>query len=793
MSLAVSYTTHTVEITASGLAVAAIGNTVEVSCVNRSIQVSPMAFQVSVAQAGAQGPAGPGVPVGGTTGQVLKKLSNANLDTGWGDVGNGDMLKSVYDTDNDGKVNAAASADLVPWSGVTGKPSTYSPSAHKSTHASGGSDALTPSDIGAATSTHNHDSAYAAIGHTHSGVYAPASHAHVIGDVTSLQNALDGKASTTHNHDTVYAAIGHNHDGTYAAASHNHDTVYLSKTNTTEYTPTASYHPATKKYVDDMVSGAGVGDMLKSVYDTDNDGKVNAAVSADSVPWSGITSKPSTYSPSAHKSTHASGGSDALTPSDIGAATSTHNHDSAYAAIGHTHSGVYAPVSHTHAIADVTNLQTALDGKASTTHNHDSAYAAIGHNHDSAYAPVSHNHDTTYLSKTNTSAYTPTQSYHPATKKYVDDLVSSSGGGDMLKSVYDTDNDGKVDVAETAQSVPWSGVTDKPSTYTPSAHKTSHATGGTDALSPADIGAATASHNHDGVYSPVGHNHDLTYSPLGHDHSGTYAPTSHAHVIGDVTNLQTTLDGKASTTHSHAISDVTNLQTALDGKASTTHNHDGVYATAGHDHSGVYAPATHSHNDLYYTETEINALFNTSTGHDHDGTDSAKIPESSLSLSDTTTGDVSTSAHGFVPKAPGDTGKFLRGDGTWAAVTVDVVGHSGFDATEYSHTGNTSYTLKKTFTFTPTAASFGTFVFSLQMKTSTAGTGNVRVDVDDVSVFTANLANTISYTTKPSTAVVALPMTAAEHTVKVYLQVTEGARTVYVKNIYFAYIGVKTA
>lgn len=39
--------------------------------------------------------------------------------------------------------------------------------------------------------------------------------------------------------------------------------------------------------------GAGVaGDMLKSVYDTDNDGKVNAAVSADSVPWSGVTGKP---------------------------------------------------------------------------------------------------------------------------------------------------------------------------------------------------------------------------------------------------------------------------------------------------------------------------------------------------------------------------------------------------------------------------------------------------------------------------------------------------------------------
>lgn len=37
------------------------------------------------------------------------------------------------------------------WNDITGKPSTFTPSAHKSTHASGGSDALSPADIGAET------------------------------------------------------------------------------------------------------------------------------------------------------------------------------------------------------------------------------------------------------------------------------------------------------------------------------------------------------------------------------------------------------------------------------------------------------------------------------------------------------------------------------------------------------------------------------------------------------------------------------------------------------------------
>jgi len=44
-----------------------------------------------------------------------------------------------------------------------------------------------------------------------------------------------------------------------------------------------------------------------------------------------------------------------------------------------------------------------------------------------------------------------------------------------------------------------------------------------------------------------------------------------------------------------------------------------------------------------------------------------KITEAHLNLTDLTTGNVSTTAHGFTPKAPNNTTTFLRGDGTWAA------------------------------------------------------------------------------------------------------------------------------
>ncbi len=59
------------------------------------------------------------------------------------------------------------------------------------------------------------------------------------------------------------------------------------------------------KYIGD--DGIGVGDMVKSVYDADVDGKVDSAeeadhaANADAVPWSGVTGKPSTFAPAAHE------------------------------------------------------------------------------------------------------------------------------------------------------------------------------------------------------------------------------------------------------------------------------------------------------------------------------------------------------------------------------------------------------------------------------------------------------------------------------------------------------------
>ncbi len=149
-----------------------------------------------------------------------------------------DMEKAVYDTDNDGKVEAADTADSVPWAGIPDKPATFTPSAH-----------------------------------THVGT-----------DVTSaVANAnavpwtgVSGKPAT-------FPPDAHTHDDRYYTEG---------ELNTSGAGGAVHWNNVTNKPT--------VGDMVKTTYDPDNDGKVESADSADSVPWMGVTDKPTEYPPEAH-------------------------------------------------------------------------------------------------------------------------------------------------------------------------------------------------------------------------------------------------------------------------------------------------------------------------------------------------------------------------------------------------------------------------------------------------------------------------------------------------------------
>lgn len=66
-----------------------------------------------------------------------------------------------------------------------------------------------------------------------------------------------------------------------------------------------------------------------------------------------------------------------------------------------------------------------------------------------------------------------------ATTAFVQNAVGAAGGGDMLKSVYDDNDDGRVDEADWAAEAPWSGITGKPSEFPPENFDASKITTGT--------------------------------------------------------------------------------------------------------------------------------------------------------------------------------------------------------------------------------------------------------------------------------------------------------------------------
>ena len=145
------------------------------------------------------------------------------------------------------------------------------------------------------------------------------------------------------------------------------------------------------------------------------------------------------------------------------------------------------------------------------------------------------------------------------------------GSGDMSKSAYDPDGDGKVNAAVSADQAPWSGISGKPATFAPSTHNhpISEVAGlqtALDAKQPLDADlTGIAALTGDGYLTRLGGGWALS--------AESFAPLNHTHAIINITGLQTALDGKAATSHTHAVSDVLNLQTTLDGKAAASHTH----------------------------------------------------------------------------------------------------------------------------------------------------------------------------------------------------------------------------
>ena len=402
-------------------------------------------------------------------------------------------------------------------------------------------------------------------------------HDHAIADVTGLQLALDGKADDADlvgKADAIDLAgkadLNHAHTWTeitakpltFPAEAHDHAW--------TEITDKPLTFPA-------EVHDHAIADVTG--LQTALDGKADAADLAAKANAADVYKKIETYTKTEVDAiaTGISEGGGTIVQDNL---TSVSTTAALSANQGRVLNETKAAIDHDHAIADVTGLQAALDGKADDAD-------LVGK------ADAVHSHAWTEI--TAKPLTFPAEAHDHAILDVTGLQAALDGKAD------DADLTGKADAVH---SHTWTEITAKPTAFTPAAHD--HAildvtglqaaldgkaddadlTGKADA---ADL-AAKADLNHSHTWT------EITAKPL------TFPAEDHDHAIADVTGLQLALDGKADDAHGHAIADVTGLQTTLDGKA------DDI------DLVGK-ADAVHSH-----AWTEITAKPLTFPAEDHDHT-----------------------------------------------------------------------------------------------------------------------------------------------------------------------------
>ena len=295
----------------------------------------------------------------------------------------------------------AGSATSVPWTGVTGKPSTFTPSAH--THTIANITNLQTVLDGKAASSHTHTksqitdfptsiknptsvviklnggttegtnmftydgSAAKSINITPAGIGAAASsHAHTIANVTGLQSALNGKAASSHTHTKDQVGLG-NVDNTADSAK---NVAMATKLQTYKNDSTTETYGTQYPLFAQWDSTGKIINMVCKGYTV----RVQSAATADSanaVTWGNVSGKPSTFTPSAHthtKSQITDFPSSLKNPTSLSiqlnGGTATTYDGSTAKSINITPAGIGAAASaHTHTIANVANLQATLDSK----------------------------------------------------------------------------------------------------------------------------------------------------------------------------------------------------------------------------------------------------------------------------------------------------------------------------------------------------------------------------------------------------------------------------------------------
>lgn len=348
---------------------------------------------------------------------------------------------------------------------------------------------------------------------------------------------------------------------------------------------------------------------------------------------------------------------------------------------------VFAPAKHTHSKSDVGlgNVDNTADANKSVKYA-----GSSGSSNTIVYTALTNTNLNTlqtegkwyYAGGGNTCTNVPVES--AAFELYVGRNASgwryqqfTVTSGEIYIRVFDSSNWGNwrklaftSDTVASASSVPWSGITGKPSTFAPSSHN--HTIANITDIGKASVNFANSAGcpqgfalrqatatwgNQTGTVVTDWHTSNggdiafrdnsgqlnvvidgFFYQNEGRNlvlDSGNYsnyaATKNHIHTISNITNLQTILDGKSNTNHTHDLNPMINTlanstsdpvdadyyiaQYAGGGSTTTTYYrrpHSALWnyikgkANSVYQPKGSYAASSHTHDDRYYTESEIN-------------------------------------------------------------------------------------------------------------------------------------------------------------------------------------------
>ena len=174
-------------------------------------------------------------------------------------------------------------------------------------------------------------------------------------------------------------------------------------------------------------------------------------------------------------------------------------------------------------------------------------------------APVDHDHDTVYSKLEHTHSYAGSKTVGGAANKVENKLTLNVNG-------TNTEFDG-------------------------SAAKTVN-------INATSVGAATATHDHDNVYSKLEHDHEGIYAPEEHTHSYAGSKTVGG-AANQVENKLTLNVNGTNTEFDGSTAKTVNINATSVGAAPAAHNHNDKYSELGHNHDTVYSKLEHNHNDEY--------------------------------------------------------------------------------------------------------------------------------------------------------------------------------------------------